>query len=169
MWYSEILYQHSEIRKTQPTVPASSKMTSSRFCQVSVRLPPRPPWSIHSGVVSEKNERRTHFFTRILFQKFSVSWDAERKTTNEKVGEMRVEKELLRIFWLTIFSRCAPRKRLFRSHHMTLEGLVQARYREYKGRKPTQRRTFFDGVLHSGWPNQPSADAIGISHKDVFL
>ena len=45
---------------------------------------------------------------------------------------------------------------------MTPEGLAQARYREYKGRKPTQRRMFFDGVLYFGWPNQPSSGTMGI-------
>ena len=108
MWYSEILYQHSEIRKTQPTVPASSKLTSNRFYQVPVRLSPRPPWSIHSGVVSEKNERRT--LSPVSSSKSLVTWDAARKTTNEKVGEMRVERASPHSF-RSLFFRAAPQGR----------------------------------------------------------
>ena len=52
---------------------------------------------------------------------------------------------------------------------MTPEGLAQARYREYKGRKPTQCRMFFDGVLYFGWPNKPSSGTMRILHWDVFL
>lgn len=69
MWYSEILYQHSEHRKTpkQTTVSASKNLYSN----LPVRLSLRPPKSIHFGDVSQTNGRRTRFFARSLFQAFS--------------------------------------------------------------------------------------------------
>ena len=110
MWYSEILYQHSKIRKTQPTVPASSKLTSNRFYQVPVRLSPRPPWSIHSGVVSEKNERRTHFFARILFQKFTYVGCSAKNYERKSRGDARREKASPHSF-RSLFFRAAPQGR----------------------------------------------------------
>ena len=40
---------------------------------------------------------------------------------------------------------------------------------EYEGRNRHNIECFFEGVLYSGWPNQPSSGTMGILRWDVFL